>query len=75
MNNKDIGGRVAVLDLWDYYAAAALTAVINGVMQANWTRTKDGSPLTEATIAEQSALFADAMLAERAKRKEADDET
>ena len=53
------------MTLWDYYAAAAL----QGLLAAE----EPDSGLTEASFAEQSADFADAMLKERAKRMEAND--
>ena len=53
------------MTLWDYYAAAALT----GVESANGAGCEILSPEKSAHIAAQ---LADAMLAERAKRMEAE---
>jgi hypothetical protein len=54
--------------LWDMYAAAALPAVISGLLSGHARTANSGEPITEAHIAEQTAEFVDAMLAERAKR-------
>ena len=61
-------------EVWDQFAAAALAATISAVTQADWSKTKDGQRVTEATIAEQAACFANAMMAERKKRKESNDD-
>ena len=62
----------AALEVWDYYAAAALPAVISGLLGGHTLTTNGGEPITEEHIAEQTAEFVDAMLAERAKRMEAE---
>jgi hypothetical protein len=46
----------------DYFAAAALPAVISMALQGNIT-SKDGAAITEKMIAEQTLLFADALIA------------
>ena len=60
--------------LWDYYAAAALPAVISAVMQGTALDAfgRRGVQITERHITKQAAEFADAMLAERANRMEAE---
>ena len=60
------------MTLWDYYAAAALPAVISGLLSGHAFTANSGEPLTEKHIAEQTAEFVDAMLAERARRMEAE---
>ena len=51
--------RIGGLRVWDYYAAAALPAL----MQEGF-----GDALKPSEVASDCALYADAMLAERAKR-------
>ena len=59
-------GHCGGMTIWDYYAAAALTATIQ-LLDA-----RQGFVLNEEGVAEQAAYYADAMLAERRKRMEAD---
>jgi len=57
-NKKGVQLPVA-LEIWDYFAAAALPAVM---------REDFGNALKPSEVASDCALYADAMLAERAKR-------
>ncbi len=46
----------------EYFASAALPAVISMALRGN-VASKDGAAITEKMIAEQSLLFADALIA------------
>ena len=70
-NSANVNGQEGMM-LWDHYAAAALPAVISGLLGGHTLTANGGEPITEEHIAEQTAEFVDAMLAERAKRMEAE---
>lgn len=55
------------MTLRDYFAAKAMQSLVVAIYTPGMKMTgKNGTPLTESTIAEQAYHFADAMLTERA---------
>jgi hypothetical protein len=55
------------MSLRDYFAAKAMSAIV--VTLPHGAKQRDGSPMTEATVAQQAYFLADAMLKAREATK------